>query len=411
MEELKKLLQKGVVKFSYTKTDGSLRIAWGTLYPSALSGLSKTKKFKPAPAGNVTYYDLAVDDWRIYREDYVEGILQKYEHNEDMTLEELKKMYRPLIEGVVLTESKVESTPATTEAEPSSKKSRSKKTILQKLLEKHPKPTVDRDGFFVTDSVWNGIMTNIYNSLNTSHPVNTLMVGPAGTGKTELIRFVCEKMGLPYRHDNIGTRTDVQASLIGTHTIDSEGHSSFQYARFVQDIQEPGVIMLDELNRNPQALNILTNVLDGIRELNVSGTGAADAKVVKVDPKCIFFATANIGATYTGTSMIDEALETRFDYIGVDYIPEEEETKLLVSRTGCSIIDAMNISKIVWEMRRLFSKEELSRSVSTRESLRIAQKCSIGNSLQDAFESLLQRFEGTNSEGERGIVYKIIRSH
>lgn len=425
MKEITELLKEGVVKFTYTKRDGTLRVAYGTLYSSAIKNLefkSPLKKYVPATTGNLAYYDLEKKNWRCFTLSNLQAVICSAEITGDMEMQTLEDTYLDLL-GISASEieeilaagaepvekKRCRRTKAKIEAERSAgAESTAEKeeslSVLDRLKRKYSKPTIHDDGFYVDDLVWESILSNVYNK------TNTLMVGPAGTGKTELVRFVCDKMGIPYRHYNIGTMTDVQASLIGSHVIDSKGHSHFDVAQFVKDIQSPGVIMLDELNRNPQALNVLTNVLDGIRELNISGTGSGDARRIKVNENCMFFATANLGASYTGTAMIDEALETRFDFIGVDYMPIPQEVNLLIKRTGIGSEEASTICNIANNIRQLFSKEDLSKNISTRETLKVASKVAIGMSVKNAFRSIMERFEGTYADGEKSIVYKIIMS-
>lgn len=414
-------IKRGIVRFVYQKSSGVMREAYGVMHWGAIEKWKRAESrskipFKKGKVSVTTYFDLVANDWRCFITDNLKEVgdvlylgdsglsFQDY-HNilKEFVPSAFAEAESPVVihdDYEVKVDTSAEGTTDTTVATMFKKKE--KKDTLSRMLVKWPVPTIEASGFYVTSFTWRSLLSNIYNK------VNTLMVGPAGTGKTELVRFVCQQMGLNYSHYNIGSMTDVQASLIGSHVIDEHGHSQFAYAQFVEDIQKPGIVMLDELNRNPQALNVLTNVLDGIRELNISGTGSSDSKRIKVHPSCVFFATANIGASYTGTSMIDEALETRFDFIGVDYIPDVYETELLVKRTGVRNEDAKTISSFAKQIRQLYAKEEISKSISTRETIRIAQKVSIGNTLKDAVKSILERFEGTDSEGERGIVHKII---
>ena len=87
----------------------------------------------------------------------------------------------------------------------------------------------------------------------------------------------------------------------------------FEYAKFTQDIQKLGVILLDELSRAPVTTNnVLFPCLDSLRMLPVEMAGGEDLRSIQVHPDCVFVATANVGAEYTGSMSLDRTLVGRF---------------------------------------------------------------------------------------------------
>ena len=69
IDELVEELHKRIVRFSYRKTDGTVREAIGTLKPGVLNMLSVSSKPKPRNQGNrgcVVYFDLDREDWRCF---------------------------------------------------------------------------------------------------------------------------------------------------------------------------------------------------------------------------------------------------------------------------------------------------------------------------------------------------------
>lgn len=101
-------------------------------------------------------------------------------------------------------------------------------------------PTVDSDGFSISDDNWRLLLRNILTG------TNTMMIGPTGTGKTELVMLACRKLGLECNVYNMGTIFDPISELLGVHRLVG-GSSTFDYAKFARDVQKPGVILLDEL--------------------------------------------------------------------------------------------------------------------------------------------------------------------
>lgn len=267
-------------------------------------------------------------------------------------------------------------------------------------------PTIKEHGFYVEPDNWYLILRNIQNQ------VNTMMIGPTGTGKTELVLLACKKLGLKCHVYDMGSMYDPVAGLLGVHRLNKGGVSTFDYAKFTQDIQEPGVVLLDELSRAPvTSLNILFPCLDSRRCLPVEIAGGEDVRNVKIHPDCTFIATANVGAEYTGTMSMDRALVGRFFPVELDYMPNAEERKVLVKRCGISDANAKLIVDVATNVRSMYRKQELSASLSTRETLMVGELVADGWSLRRAMELVfLPLFEGTMSEGERGIIAKSLMS-
>lgn len=158
--------------------------------------------------------------------------------------------------------------------------------------------------------------------------------------------------------------------------------------------------------------NILFPCLDDRRVLPVEIAGGKDLRSIPIHPEVCFIATANIGSEYTGTMMMDRALHNRFFPLELDYIPKSEESKVLQKRCGIPTDTANLIVTVAQQIRDVYRKQEISCSVSTRETLMISQLVADGWSLAKALELvLLPLYEGTSSEGERGTIKKILMAY
>ena len=221
-----------------------------------------------------------------------------------------------------------------------------------------------------------------------------------------------EKLGVPCHVYDMGSMYDPVAGLLGVHRLQEGGVSTFDYAKFTQDISEPGVVLLDELSRAPVTTNnILFPCLDSRRTLPVEIAGGDDLRAVKVHDECTFIATANVGAEYTGTMSMDRALVGRFFPLELDYMPNDKEVDVLMKRCGIVKANADAIVGVANVVRNLYKKQELSASLSTRETLMAGELVADGWSSLRAMELVfLPLFEGTRAEGERGIVAKTIMS-
>lgn len=294
----------------------------------------------------------------------------------------------------------------------SPKEKESSKTTSKSLLGKmklNPElkiPSIGSEGFYVDSDVWYLLMRNIQNQ------VNTMLIGATGGGKTELVLLACKKLGISCSVYDMGSMYDPVAGLLGVHRLQKGGVSVFDYAKFTRDISKPGVVLLDELSRAPVITNnILFPCLDSRRKLPVEIAGGEDLREIEVHPECCFIATANVGVEYTGTMSMDRALVGRFFPIELSYMPPEQENKVLVKRCGISISDATNIVKVANSLRNMYNKQEISSSISTRETLMVGDLVADGWDLVRAMELvLLPLFEGTRSDGERGIVCRVISS-
>lgn len=238
------------------------------------------------------------------------------------------------------------------------------KASLYDVLMKAPKPP----GFIIDNEKWTLLLRNI---LKGKH---TVLVGPTGSGKTELVRHAAETVNYAYSYFNIGNSADPRSKLIGNvHLIKSEegdyNITNFVESRFVKAIQtENMVILFDEINRsNPEVNNMCLTLLDtqGYLELDEhEGAG-----IVHKHPKCVIVGTANIGDEYVGTNILDRAFKDRVFMIEMDYLSSEEEKALIIERTEIDETNAQNIAEFADTCRKMWKKGELSTPVSTRMTL------------------------------------------
>ena len=159
---------------------------------------------------------------------------------------------------------------------------------------------------------------------------NIMMVGPAGSGKTEAAKALPTATNRPFFYFNLGATQDPRSTLIGnTHFKNNE--TLFDESAFIKAIKtENAVILLDELSRaHPEAWNILMTVLDeGQRYLRLDEH--PDTPTIQVAEGVSFIATANIGAEYTSARVMDRAMMDRFTIIEMDTLSQENELPIIV---------------------------------------------------------------------------------
>lgn len=279
-------------------------------------------------------------------------------------------------------------------------------TVLDRLKAnpQYKMPTIDVDGFYIPENKWWDIVVNMH------HNENTLLLGPTGCGKTDVLIRLAKSTGRSIYIKDMSSMFDPQSAMLGTHRL-VNGESIFDYSAYAEQVQqENAIIVLDELSRaNIGANNLLLPQLDHRRELPIEIADSKHSRSIKVSETLSFFATANIGGEYTGTSELDAALEDRFEIVEMDFMPKDIEAKVLVKRTKVEQRSAEIIAEYAAEIRRLFHENDLSRPISHRSTLRIATKVQRGFDLKDAFESVV--VPKYKSETERQSIQAIIQKH
>ena len=82
------------------------------------------------------------------------------------------------------------------------------------------------DGFLVQKAIYKLLKRNVLKSFN------TLLLGPTGVGKTELVANIAKDSNLPITIFDMGTMTDPISSIVGTHVIEvKEGVASSSFKR------------------------------------------------------------------------------------------------------------------------------------------------------------------------------------
>jgi hypothetical protein len=116
-------------------------------------------------------------------------------------------------------------------------------SLRRTISAKYPCPSKESCGFAIDPELWFLLVRNVIRG------ENTLLMGPTGSGKTEIVKHLAKALEKEMFIQDMGTVQDAQSALLGVHRLNKEGVSEFEYAPFVDHIKSGGIVLLDELNR------------------------------------------------------------------------------------------------------------------------------------------------------------------
>ena len=281
--------------------------------------------------------------------------------------------------------------------------SKDQDTVVANLMVKYAQPTTKTDNFYVTQKNWSLLLT-LYNRRR-----NILLSGPSGVAKSKLAKLLAQRLGVPFFKIDFASKLDPISSLIGTHRHDPAIGSYFDRSPFIDAIQKPGIILLDEINRaTSEANNILFPLLDESRELTIDQEMGIKERVVKMHPDCIFLATCNQGPEFVGTKSLDPAFKARFGNIPIDYLPAVEERKLLFQLTKADKKSISTVVEIANEIRALYLAGEITEGIGVRETISASELLADGIPLETALEFA---FVNPFSKEEQSEIRDILSGH
>ncbi|WP_155306555.1 AAA family ATPase [Desulfosarcina widdelii] len=240
----------------------------------------------------------------------------------------------------------------------------------------------NEDPFFYINNETLDILKKIH-QISKKHPVNVLVTGRQGCGKSSLVKQYAAAFNKPLGTFQVGILSE-PGQLFGEYVL-REGETEYKQFLFPQALQTPNcVIHLEEINRpeHPKALNMLFSILSDDRQVYMDELG-----LLEVAEGVVFFATLNEGEEFVGTELLDPALRDRFYIILMDYIPNDVEREVLLRKTDITENQADKIIDVVNVLR---SNSEFQLEVSTRTSLMIGEMVAAGASLRQAVAASLQ---------------------
>lgn len=247
-------------------------------------------------------------------------------------------------------------------------------------------------GFYIDEEALAVIQDYLFSGFH------VLLSGNPGCGKTEFGQAWARTYGLPCHKVNSGAIRSPR-DWFGCWEYQEGKGTVFVPSKFVQQIEQPGLIIIDEINRTtPDNHNPMMNILDGNREIYVDEL----KRTVRVHERALFLATRNTGRQYTGTFHLDHALEDRFQKIKLQLPPLEAIVTLLKMRFPIDQQDAEKIALVSLKLDAMFEDELLSMTMGLRPALAASALLARGHDLGKALKySFVNRYDdtgGTDSE-------------
>jgi MoxR-like ATPases len=202
---------------------------------------------------------------------------------------------------------------------------------------------------------------------------NLMFLGPSGCGKTTSAEYIAQMLGLDFVKVDAAAMTDPE-SWFGTReviAVDGTSVTTYRPSEFVEAIQRPCVLLLDEINRvRDEHRNIILPLTDLTRRVTNPLTG----EVVRRHPQCLIIMSGNRGLQFTGTYAVDPALMTRAYILEFSYLPDKEEAQVVLERyPGLDPRVASTLVRLANETRQRAAADPDFIGVSTREVLATAK--------------------------------------
>lgn len=247
--------------------------------------------------------------------------------------------------------------------------------------------------------------------------------GPSGCGKTELISQIGVRLNRPVHVISFGEETSLR-ELLGTMAITSNTEqvtagsekgmaamvaalwelakrglgmkTEFRYGTLPLAIQEEdAIVVLDEFNMAPPGIAAQLNRFFETGELTIPETG----ETIKTANNVVLVVTSNTpggvdeAGLFAGSQQQNGATRTRFSYIHLDYLPADEEQKIL--RETIQGVDAIKTPgekpfsilavDVARACRGLIEQGQVSLPFAVRNLLRFAKATKELKDIADAF--------------------------
>lgn len=231
--------------------------------------------------------------------------------------------------------------------------------------------------------------------------------GPTGSGKSELLLFMANKLGVPVSIISGSLDTRGETLFVRTESRGENGGTTLVQVPtdIIKRYRDGGLIIIDEIDKFDSPVQSALHPLCDYKELYVEGIG-----LVKPHKFTKVAATANTvgeggSMHYTNSMVVDAALRSRFCFIELPYPPAQLEFDIVSSHYPA--LDGELIKALIRvgeHVRHAFDGGTLTMPFSTRtivswcHSMKIMRSRPLRASFQFAYGSSLPSDEASAAE-------------
>lgn len=195
--------------------------------------------------------------------------------------------------------------------------------------------------------------------------------GHAGVGKSTVLEQIAARTKRPYIRVQHTANTE-EAHIVG-QTLANESGTYFEPGPLALAMRNGWTYNADEYDfAHASILAVYQPVLEG--KSLVIKEAPPEWRNVKPHPNFRFVATGNTNGSgdetglYIGTNMGNAANYSRFGIVQlVDYMPKNQEIKVLTSQAGINGDDAKKLVEFAGDIRKAYNKGNMSATVGPRE--------------------------------------------
>jgi len=212
-----------------------------------------------------------------------------------------------------------------------------------------------------------------------------IIIGPKGTGKTELVREYAIRKSKNLQSINFSLRTR-DSQLVGSKSL-TDGNIGFDEGILVKSMKEGNILYLDEINAaEADVLLRLDEALDDRRQLILK---ESSGEIIKAKDSWFVISTIN-PLTHVGTKELPPQILSRFPVrIRLDYPPEDIEYQIIKRHVKnpneAEVLQGIKLANV---LRQASAVEELYYSPSIRETIAFAKLIEGGVSAKQAAKTV-----------------------
>jgi len=231
---------------------------------------------------------------------------------------------------------------------------------------------------------------NVLIALNDKIPVNCWLAGERGTGKTNFVEQLANR--LQRRLFKLNCHRDMRpADFLGSETI-VNGTIQFKPKLIATAIQHPGaIILLDEVSASDE--NSLIAMHPMLEKSPQRGITFPESNIkIPVGDYVAFFAADNTNGygnhLFAGTTAMNTAFIDRFAYtMNFEYMDAAKESALIAGRSGLPLTATDKIVQFANVAREKARNGVLTQPPSIRQLLAWASACKMGMPVSIAFNN------------------------